>query len=92
MELEEKLEALEKEQGKDNRGGISRNSINSDGDEYKTVDEMREHLKHARQLLISFIQKLPYSAPENEATLPVIFSMFEFTKAEQDKLGSSHVR
>ena len=61
MELEEKVETLEKEQGKDNKAGMSRNSINSDGDEYKTVEEMREHLKHARQLLGTFIQKLPYS-------------------------------
>ena len=64
MELEEKVDALQKGQAvdaKDDKVGMSRNSINSDGDEYKTVDEMREHLKHARQLLISFIQKLPYS-------------------------------
>lgn len=27
-----------------------------------------------------------YRSPENEATLPVIYSMFEFTKAEQEKL------
>jgi len=47
---------------------------------------MKDHLKHARQILISFIQKLPYSSPENEATLPIIYSMFEFTKDEQDTL------
>jgi hypothetical protein len=29
---------------------------------------------------------LPYSSPENEATLPIIFSMFEFTKEEQTQL------
>ena len=29
---------------------------------------------------------MPYSLPENEATLPVIFSMFEFTKDEQEKV------
>lgn len=61
MELEEKLESLGKGQGKDPKGGLSRNSINSDDDGYKSVEEMREHLKHARQLLGTFIQKLPYS-------------------------------
>jgi chromosome segregation ATPase len=61
LELEEKVDTLEKGQGKEPKGGLSRNSINSDGDEYKTVEEMREHLKHARQLLGTFIQKLPYS-------------------------------
>lgn len=61
MELELKLESLDAGEAKANKGGHSRNSITSDGDEYKTVEEMREHLKHARQLLISFIQKLPYS-------------------------------
>ena len=47
---------------------------------------MRENLKHARAMLISFISKLPYSAADNEATLPIIYSMFEFTKEEQNKL------
>lgn len=32
------------------------------------------------------IQHLFYRSPDNEATLPVIFSMFEFTKDEQEKL------
>lgn len=70
---------------------MSRNSINSDGDEYKTVDEMREHLKHARQVLTAFLSKLPFTAPENEATLPVIFSMFEYTKQEQEKLQEARI-
>ena len=61
LELEDKIETLEKDQGKENKGAISRHSINSDGDEYKNVEEMRDHLKHARQLLIAFIKKLPYS-------------------------------
>lgn len=91
MELEDKIETLEKDQGKENKSVLSRHSINSDGDEYKSVEEMRDHLKHARQLLIAFIKKLPYSAPENEATLPVIFSMFEFTKEEQDKLQEARM-
>jgi len=34
---------------------------------------------------------LPYTAPENEATLPVIFSMFEFTKPEQEKLQEARM-
>jgi len=45
--LEDKIENLQKDQGKKDTG-ISRNSINSDGDEYKNVEEMRDHLKHAR--------------------------------------------
>ena len=63
----------------------TRNSIGSDGDEYSSVAEMKDHLKHARQLLIQFITKLPYSHKDNEAMLPVVFSMFEFTKEEQNQ-------
>ena len=38
-----------------------RNSMGSEGEEYGSVAEMKEHLKHTRQILIQFIQKLPYS-------------------------------
>jgi hypothetical protein len=55
--LDERIEDLEKK----GNGGTGRQSINSDGEEYSSVDEMKNHLKHARQILISFIQKLPYS-------------------------------
>lgn len=92
-ELEEKSETL-MEQNKDmddriedlekNQKGVTRNSVGSDGEEYNSVDEMKNHLKHARSILIQFIQKLPYSAQENEATLPIIYSMLEFTKEEQE--------
>ena len=83
--LEERLEQFEGD-GKGGGGHQSRNSFASDGDDYSSVAEMKDHLKHARQILISFIQKLPYSSPENEATLPIIYSMFEFTKDEQESL------
>jgi hypothetical protein len=56
-DLDERIEDLEKK----GNGGTGRQSINSDGEEYSSVDEMKNHLKHARQILISFIQKLPYS-------------------------------
>lgn len=82
-DLEDRLEQLERD-GKNGGQHMSRNSIGSDGDDYSSVQEMKDHLKHARQILISFIQKLPYSSPENEATLPIIYSMFEFTKDEQN--------
>ena len=85
------MDALQKGTGQEDKVAQSRHSIGSDGDEYKTVEEMREHLKHARQLLIAFIQKLPYTAPENEATLPVIFSMFEFTKQEQQAVQDARL-
>lgn len=48
LELEDKVETLEKDQGKESKVALSKNSINSDGDEYKNVEEMRDHLKHAR--------------------------------------------
>jgi len=51
---------LEKDSNKQ-AAGISRHSIGSDGEEYSSVQEMKDHLKHARQILIGFIQKLPYS-------------------------------
>ena len=38
-----------------------RNSSLGSDDDYNSVQEMKEHLKHARQILIQFIQKLPYS-------------------------------
>lgn len=66
-----------------------RHSIGSDGEDYNSVHEMKEHLKHARQILIQYLCKVPFSTPENEATLPVIFSMFEFTKEEQTKLAET---
>ena len=60
----------------------TRNSIGSDGDEYTSVEEMKTNLKHARQNLISFLCKIPYSDPTNEIMLPIVLSMFEFTKEE----------
>jgi len=35
------------------------------------------------------MQKLPFSSAENEQTLPVILSMFEFTKEEMDMLQAT---
>jgi hypothetical protein len=32
-----------------------------------------------------------YSSPENEATLPIIFSMFEFSKKEQEKVTEARM-
>ena len=58
-EMREKLESQGKE--KSNTFNNTRNSIGSDGDDYGSVQEMKDHLKHARQILIQFIQKLPYS-------------------------------
>ena len=46
--LTEQVENLEKEL-KDSRGrDVSRNSIGSDNDDYSSVQEMKDHLKHAR--------------------------------------------
>ena len=53
-ELKEKYEALEKklsaqqEEKKDGSGAANNNSLCSDGDDYSSVQEMKEHLKHAR--------------------------------------------
>jgi hypothetical protein len=33
----------------------SRNSFASDGDDYSSVQDMKDNLKHARQILISFL-------------------------------------
>lgn len=54
--LQDKVDTFEM-QGKNN----TRSSIGSDGDEYTSVQDMKDNLKHARQILIQFIQKLPYS-------------------------------
>ena len=43
---------------------------------------MKTNLKHARQNLIQFLCKMPYSDPNNEMMLPIVLSMFEFTKEE----------
>ena len=51
--LQKQLDKMIKEQ--------QRNSIGSDGDEYSSVAEMKESLKHAREMLSQFLQKLPYS-------------------------------
>jgi len=53
----EKMEALEE---KVNKSRNRNSSLGSDGD-YNSVAEMKDHMKHARQILIQFIQKLPYS-------------------------------
>jgi hypothetical protein len=73
--IKELEETVKKATNRASRG----NSMGSD-DDYHSVQDMRDNLKHANAMLISFIQKLPYSSPENEATLPIIYSMFEFTK------------
>ena len=96
QDLQQQIDDLEKEvkvfeEKKENRrsslgGHHSRNSIGSDGDEFSSVQDMKDHLKHTRQILIQFISKIPFSKPDNEATLPVIYSMFEFTKDEQEAL------
>ena len=78
-EMEEKLESHQQ---------AGRTSTLSDGD-FESVAEMREHLKHARQIVIQFIQKTPYSDDKNESTLPVVYSMFEFTKQEQDSVKAT---
>lgn len=83
--LTEENKGLQKQIDKQIRE-MQRNSIGSDGDEYSSVAEMKESLKHAREMLSQFLQKLPYSDPANEVTLPIIMSMFEFTKQEQDKM------
>ena len=85
QDLEERFEDMDRNGKQD----MSRKSIGSDGDEYSSVQEMKDHLKHARQILSNYMCKLPYSSVENEATLPVMFSMFEFTKDEQDKLQAT---
>lgn len=51
--IQKQLDKMIKEQ--------QRNSIGSDGDEYSSVAEMKESLKHAREMLSQFLQKLPYS-------------------------------
>ena len=43
---------------------------------------MKTNLKHARQNLIQFLCKIPYSDPNNEMMLPIVLSMFEFSKDE----------
>ena len=50
-DLEDKIEQLEAD-GKNGGGYNTRNSIGSDGDDYSSVQEMKDHLKHARQILI----------------------------------------
>lgn len=57
IELTSQLEEFEK--GARNQSQ-SRNSITSDED-YSSVTEMKDHLKHAREILIQFICKLNYS-------------------------------
>ena len=53
LEEEIKLNEEKKENRRSSIGGhLSRNSIGSDDDEYKSVTEMKEHLKHTRQILI----------------------------------------
>lgn len=78
QDLEDRIEELDRNGQNTN---LSRKSIGSE-EEYSSVSEMKDHLKHARQILSNFMQKLPYSSSENEATLPVMYSMFEFSKEE----------
>jgi predicted nuclease with TOPRIM domain len=61
MDQVKELEATIEEMQADNKksSGISRASIGSD-DEYQTVSEMKDHLNHARQILIQFIVKVPF--------------------------------
>ena len=50
----EKLE-LEEQLGSSRNNLTRQNSIGSDGEDYNSVSEMKDHLKHARQILINFL-------------------------------------
>ena len=56
QDLEERLEDIDK----NGKNDMSRKSIGSE-EEYGSVQEMKDHLRHARQILSNFMQKLPYS-------------------------------
>ena len=44
--------------------------------------EVEEHLKHIRQIMIQFLAKLPFTTKENEEILPILFSMLNFKEGE----------
>ena len=56
QDMEERLEDIDRKNSND----MSRKSIGSEED-YSSVQEMKDHLRHARQILSNFMQKLPYS-------------------------------
>lgn len=57
QQLESKLKQSEKDR---RNSSMTRNSVGSDED-YSSVQEMKDHLKHARHILVQFICKLQYS-------------------------------
>ena len=61
-----------------NSGG--RGSWGSNG--ASASQEVEEHLKHIRQIMIQFLTKLPFTTKENEDILPILFSMLNFKDGE----------
>jgi len=50
---------------------------------------VEEVLKHIRQIMTTFLVKLPFSTKENEDILPILFSMLHFSDRELETLTLS---
>ena len=48
--------------------------------------EVEDVLKHIRQIMTTFLVKLPFSTKENEDILPILFSMLHFQQGELEAL------
>ena len=48
--------------------------------------EVEDVLKHIRQIMTTFLAKLPFSTKENEDILPILFSMLHFSQPELEAL------
>jgi hypothetical protein len=66
-----------------------RGSWGSGGGSITTNAEVDEHLKHVREIMTQFLVKLPQTTKENEDLLPIVFSMLNFKKEEQDQIKAT---
>lgn len=72
------------------RNSFGRDSWGSTSPKSKSVEkELAEHLKHVRSILVQYLMKIPFTSKENEDLLPIVYSMLQFTKEEEDKIAGA---
>jgi hypothetical protein len=79
---EEEQKQLSPKQGRDSWG--------SNGLQIQT--QIEEHLKHIRQIMVSFLSRLPFTTKDNEDILPVLFSMMNFTNEQTEQIQTARAQ
>lgn len=48
--------------------------------------EEQESSEHVKSILVNFLKNTPFTSKDNEAMLPVVFSMMKFSKKDMQKV------